>query len=184
MTRGPVFVDMRKSGEALYDMHPQPIRNIVELADIDVAQLGEVSAEELEQAIDELIVNADIDGAIVRHTVKNVPQSLYKSLTRRSFQSSAPDALFIKTNWEIARESDIGASMPKVTETVIEVDPETGEEREVVVEVESAASAESSFKPLTSELADAIEVLVSENVIQEARKQQVSDIVTGMLQSS
>ena len=44
MERGPVFVDMSESGLDLFDMHPQPVRGIVELQKLD--QIGRASCRE------------------------------------------------------------------------------------------------------------------------------------------
>ena len=171
MSRGPVFVDLSKEGKDLYDMHIRPPRAIVELPDIDVGG-ADINAEELENLISEVILDANVDGCIVRNTVKNVTRSLYKSMTHRNFQHVNPEMLYIKTNYEFAVDPSQRRTMAKV---------ENGEaENTDDVEISEEALL-GSFHPLAREIESAIDRLVENGTIRVEMRESVNDIIASYL---
>ena len=164
MERGPVFVDLSEEPTQRMRMHIRRPREIVELADIDLKD-KELNAEEVEQLIEELVLDAQADGCIVRHTVKNVPRSLYKAMSQRNFQHVNPEMLYIKTSYEFATEE---AQKTKMNRGEI-VDEETGEV--------STKGAEDAFLPLSREIDEAIERLVADGAIRSEMQDKVKDLL-------
>ena len=165
--RGPVYVDMSASGDSKFQMHPQEIRRIVTLPDIDLAD-KDVNAEELDTMITELILDADVDGAIVLNTVHNIPKSVIKSMSRRSFQAVNPEMLFIKTRLEAAKELPAAVQMNRHDD-----DSEaTGVE---------GKTSEDAFKPLAAEVKEALDYLCECGEIRESRKSDIADIIAALL---
>lgn len=176
MRRGAVIVDLEKEGDGKYDMHVRRPRNIVQLPDIDLKD-ADVNAEELDQMICELILDADVDGAIVLHAVKNINRSLYKSLSRRNFQAVNPEMLYIKTSWEFAREA--AASMRTVVEPGT---PMSSAEEEEGEGAESAGKgAADAFLPLAQEVDEALDALIADGTIRGAKKDEIKDIIANLL---
>ena len=166
--RGPVYVDMSASGNDKFKMHPQPIRRIVQLPDIDLAD-SDVNAEELDTMITELILDADVNDAIVLNTVRNIPRSVIKTMNRRSFQAVNPEMLFIKTKLEAAKELPAAIQMNRHDD-----DESSGEDLE-------GKSSEDAFKPLAAEVREALDMLCNAGEIRESRKEAISDIITALL---
>ena len=164
--RGPVYVDLSADGNDRFVMHPQPIRRIVQLPDIDVADT-DVNAEELDAMICERILDADVDGAIVLHTVRNIPRSVIKSMNRRSFQAVNPEMLYIKTKLEPLAEAPAAVKMNR---------HDDDEDDEIV-----GKSAEDAFKPLATEISETIDLLCSNGTIRESQKDEVAKIIAAFL---
>lgn len=176
-TRGPVYVDVSKEGTDKLVMHPQHIRPIVNLADIDLTG-RDVNAEELDREIAEIILDADVDGCIVRNVVKNIPRSVYKTLKRRSFQAVNPEMLFIDTKFEFLTE--VPQAMNLNAPESSEVDGEAvGDEEGNPVEV----YADKTFKPLPVELSEALDELIAKGNVRESRRSNVMAILNDVFEN-
>lgn len=170
-TRGPVYVDVEKDGTDKLVMHPQRIRPIISLPDIDV-EGRDVNAEELDREIAETILAAETDGCIVLHSIKNVPRSVVKTMSRRSFQAVNPEMLFIKTKIEYLSE------VPKAVNLNSEQEEETGAGTEQGAEGDAVeVRADRNFKPLNVEVSEALEALISDGTIRESRRENVQKIL-------
>lgn len=187
MRRGPVFVDLAKPAAYRYDMHPLPIRSIIELDDIDV-EGEEITAEELDERICSLLLAQDLAGAIVRHKVKGVTRALYKSLSRRAFGSVVPDALLIKTEFEYAKERE----RPGLA-TVIAAEAAAAEGGEVADDgdlsdvarnagVEGTGAESGGFQTLPGEIDLAIADLVAMGEISSHKAEIVKETLHGLLE--
>lgn len=171
MTRGPVYVDLRKDGTDKLIMHPQRIRNIVNMPTLDLAG-DDVTGEEIEQMIVDLIHDYGEDGAIVLHTVKNVAKQVLKNM-RRNYQSVNPNILFLKTTFEALSE----VPQPILTE----VNEETGEVEPVLDEngntIAVEVDASQTFKPLAKELELGLDELIANGTIHGNRREDVKHIL-------
>lgn len=184
--RGPVYIDMSRTGVDKLVMHPQKIRKIMILPDIDLAG-RDVNAEELDREISELIMAADTDGCIVLHTIKNIPRSVVKTMTRRAFQAVNPDMLFIKTKIEYLTEmpravnlNDDGGSSESAGEDGAAA-PETDMD-ENGISIEMEIGTDRNFKPLTVEVSEALERLIRSGEIRESRRVNVQKILDDVLE--
>lgn len=184
-TRGPVYVDVSKPGPEKLIMHPQHIRPIVTLPDIDV-EGKDVNAEELDREIAETILAADTDGCIVLHTVKNVPRSVVKTMSRRAFQAVNPEMLFIKTKIEYLAEQPRAVANLNVDEngegSADSADGAAAEGGLAEVPLDENGNpievyADKNFKPLNVELAEALEGLIAAGTIRESRRGNVQKIL-------
>lgn len=177
-TRGPVYIDVSKDGADKLVMHPQHIRPIINLPDIDLTG-RDVNAEELDREIAEIILDADVDGCIVRNVVKNIPRSVYKTLKRRSFQAVNPEMLFIDTKFEFLSE------VPQAVK--LNVDEQTGEiaEESAADEVAQPVEvyADKTFKPLPIELSEALDDLIAKGTVRESRRANVMAILNDVFES-
>lgn len=179
MTRGPVYVDLTKSGEDMVLMHPQRIRKIVSLPTLDLKGM-DIDPGELDKMIADLIADADIDDAIVKHYVINVPSALAKSMVRQSFEAVNPNVLFLETKVERQPEMVQAVKFNEDTgELEDEFDPDTGEP--VMV---NAADTVRNFLPLEQELVMCLDQLIAEGNIRESRREKVLGIVTQVLGES
>lgn len=175
--RGPVYIDLSKSGEDMLVMHPQKIRRIMQLETLDF-EGHDVDAEELDRLISQLILDSNVKGAIVTHTVKGIPRSVIRTMKRRSFQGVEPEVLHIKTVIEALTEVPVAMAVNEETgEPEPIVDPDTGEA--VQVDVDGAQN----FKPLAQEVATAINELVASGTIRETRKDNVTKILTSVFET-
>jgi DNA repair exonuclease SbcCD nuclease subunit len=176
MSRGPVYIDLSKSGEDMLVMHPQKIRPIMDLPVIDLKD-REITADELDSEIVALILGNDTDEAIVTHKVVNIPRSLYKSLTRRSFQNVNPSMLYIQTKFEQATETK------QVTLTVTN---DEGEEVEKVVTVDEngvEVNPEQAFQPLAKEAETMLDAMIMEGNIQASKKDEIMKLINSYLEN-
>lgn len=176
-TRGPVYVDVEKEGTDKLVMHPQHIRPIIALPDIDVDG-RDVNAEELDREIAETILAADTDGCIVLHSIKNVPRSVVKTMSRRSFQAVNPEMLFIKTKIEYLAE------VPKA----VNLNTEESENDDAAAETDAEGNpvevyADKNFKPLNVEISEALEGLISNGTIRESRRANVQKILDDVFEN-
>ena len=169
MERGPVFVDMAAGVKDRMRMHIRRPREIIELPDIDLKG-KELNAEELELLIEELVADAEADGCIVRHAVKNIPRSLYKAMSQRSFQHVNPEMLYIKTSYEFATEDSQRTRMNKADNQ--EGEPEAGE---------GGKGAEDAFMPLSREIDEALERLVADGTIRSEMQGKVKDLLANYI---
>lgn len=103
MKRGPVFVDLSKSGTDKLDMHEQPIRQIVNLEEIN-ANDYEQNPSKIDEAVESAIKNNPIKDAIVRLAVKDITRSAYKSLPHRSYSYCDESALSVNVNYEYLQQ--------------------------------------------------------------------------------
>lgn len=103
MHRGPVYVDLDADGDMMMTMHEMPVRSIIELEPLDLSG-KDLEPAEIDEEIDRHIAQGNTDGAIVRLRVKGITRSAYKSLPRRNFMQSNPEAMHIKIDWEFATD--------------------------------------------------------------------------------
>ena len=103
MHRGPVYVDLDADGDRMMTMHEMPVRSIIELEPLDLSG-KDLEPAEIDEEIDRHIAQGNTDGAIVRLMVKGITRSAYKSLPRRNFMQSNPEAMHIKIDWEFATD--------------------------------------------------------------------------------
>lgn len=170
MERGPVYIDLSVEGEGRRTMHPLPVRRIVTLPDV-VLPDDSPSPEEVDELVAQAISEGDTSDAIVRLTVRNIARSTYQALPRRSFSTLDPSALLVRVDWEYA------APAPAVT---VMIDEETG--REIVIE-EVADGGTGEFRgkeellPLEKEAEGAVDTLVANGTIPEAKRDAVLDLV-------
>lgn len=175
-TRGPVYVDVTKKGKSKITMHPQPIRQIITLPDLDVNGT-DINAAELDKMIEELIQSNDLDDAIVLHTVKNVAKTVLRALTRRSWQAVNPKMLYIRTKFEAAKEN-AGYIVQKTDEDGNVIEEVVDENGNIV---EDIIDPSEGFKPLSVEVYNKMEDLIKSGIIQEARKDAVKNILTSLM---
>ena len=178
MRRGPVRVDMSKPATERFDMLEQSVRDIVVLPDIDVTG-SEVNAEELDNQICELLLDSNIDGAIVRHTVRGVTRALLKSMSRRSFASVAPSALYIKTNFETVPEVEY----ERVADLAEKSEDGTADIGGVPAD-EGAPDDErgGAFRTLDGEVDLVVDQMTAKGVIAEHKAEQVRELLHQLLQ--
>lgn len=164
MERGPVFVEPGAKGELKYEMHRLPVRRIIRVPDTDLTQRDEANAAEVDKEIVEMLREHTLDGAIVHHRVRGITRALYKSLTRRSFNTVVPNALVVKTTYEYAQEKPATRS---------DGDDPLGD----VMNVDESKQ----FKPLTGEIETAVKVLVSQGILSESKSKAVRNMVLDLV---
>lgn len=174
MERGPVYIDLSVDGEGKRVMHPLPVRRIVTLPDV-VLGSGEdaPTPEEVDALIAGAIADGDTEEAIVRLAVHNIARSTYQALPRRSFADADPSALLIRVEWEYAASPV----------TTVVVNAETGEER-VIEEAPSDGdgfAGRDELLPLEREAEGALDLLVGNGTIPEAKRDDVLALVTESL---
>lgn len=158
MDRGPVYVDLTRSGTDMIDMHPQPIRGIVTLATIDVNKIGDaITAEDIDKKIEEAITNNPVRGAIVMLKVSNIARTTYKALPRRNFQQCDDSALLVRVTFDFATESN----------------GRTSSNDDMNDDNQQADNTDSSLHSLDREVKDAVDALVDNGTISATRKDDV-----------
>lgn len=176
MRRGPVYIDLSDEKAELV-MHPMPIRHIVDLGAIDYFDLvdendgdgDDVGADIVDDAVERQILAADTDDAIVLNKVVNIPRSVYRTMTRRSFQSVNPRMLFIRTKFEMSEDKPA---------TVILNDRQNDDD-ETEQNDPLSATANLEMLPLAQEAKQMVNALISSGVIKKNNEESVIDALDG-----
>ena len=180
--RGPVFVDLEKNGTEIYDMHEKPIRRIMSLPEIDITG-QDISADELDKRITNLITTSDIENAIVIHKVKGITKSLYKTIPHRTFNHVSQAALYLRTDFEFASDAFVLDAV-KPEDTDEETDNIDGTEETSVQENETQeVDPTQTFLPLDKEMELAVKQLVKTGRISANKEEKIKNVLLGLITS-
>ena len=172
--RGPVYV---KLGDGLpsIDMHPQKIRKITVLDDIDFDDLDDKSVNGVESAVYKALNKPELDGAIVNLHIKGLPYAINKMLPNRSFASVNSKILHVKVKIDLKQESSRNVDV-----YTNEVATDNNESNIAVTE--SCTSEDTSLLPLSREMSNMLDELISLGTIRPELRQQVLDILNDELE--
>lgn len=177
MRRGPVYVDVTRPGKDKYDMHPQDIRPIVELARIDATDM---TATDVDEAVEREIRDNPERGAVVRVVVRNVAKSVLKSLPRRNFTACDESALSVQVKFEVAES---GGMVP-TSEGAEDADAQAVDAEGNPVEGPDATTdggGEAVMRPLSVEVDSAVARLIADGKIPQARGEEVTHVLRELL---
>lgn len=177
--RGPVYIDLN-GDKAELKMEPQKIREIKRLPDVDVSLMEEQNADEIEHALENLILENDVDDCIVLTKVINIPRAVMRTINRRNFQSVNPRMLYIQTKFEVLNEAADTTKMIKQSEEADE-DTQDNENTDDQQKDILATSADAPFKPLAKEVTDMLDKLIENGTIRVERREAVLDTLTTYL---
>lgn len=177
MRRGPVYVDVTMAGRDKYDMHPIDIRPIVELPRIDATDM---TATDVDEAVEREIRDNPQRGAVVRVVVRNVARSVLKSLPRRNFTAYDESALSVQVKFEVAE----AGGMSPASDAAEPPDDEAADAGADAADggaADAGDGGESVMRPLPVEVDSAVARLIADGKIPQARGEEVTHVLRELL---